>query len=66
MSALAGQSVALVLGAGGARGLAHIGVIEVLQAHGLKIEAVVGCSMGALVGGVHAADKLAEYRRWAC
>jgi len=66
MSALAGQSVALVLGAGGARGLAHIGVIEVLQAHGLKIEAVVGCSMGALVGGVHAAGKLAEYRRWAC
>lgn len=66
MNALRGQSVALVLGAGGARGLAHIGVIEVLLARGLKIEAVVGCSMGALVGGIHAAGKLAQYRDWAC
>jgi NTE family protein len=66
VSALAGQRVALVLGAGGARGLAHIGVIEVLQARGVKIEAVIGCSMGALVGGIFAAGKLDEYRDWAC
>lgn len=65
MNAVHGQSVALVLGAGGARGLAHIGVIEVLLERGLKIEAVVGCSMGALVGGVYAAGKLAEYSDWA-
>ncbi|MFY8205707.1 MAG: patatin-like phospholipase family protein, partial [Arenimonas sp.] len=45
-----GKSIALVLGAGGARGLTHIGVIEELQARGYRIEAVVGCSMGALVG----------------
>ncbi|KFN44043.1 patatin-like phospholipase family protein [Arenimonas oryziterrae] len=66
MNAVRGQSVALVLGAGGARGLAHIGVIEVLLARGLRIEAVAGCSMGALVGGIFAAGKLAEYRDWSC
>src|SRR5207342_403641 len=59
-------SVALVLGAGGARGLAHIGVIEVLQARGFEINAVVGCSMGSLVGGIFAAGKLQQYRDWTC
>jgi len=58
--------VALVLGAGGARGLAHIGVIEALQARGYTIASVAGSSMGALVGGIHAAGKLREYRDWAC
>ncbi len=66
MSSLAGKRVALVLGAGGARGLAHIGVIEVLQARGVIIEAVVGCSMGSLVGGIFAAGKLGDYRDWTC
>ncbi len=61
-----GKSIALVLGAGGARGLAHIGVIEELQARGYRIEAVVGCSMGALVGGIYCAGRLPEYRQWAC
>ena len=61
-----GKSIALVLGAGGARGLAHIGVIEELQARGYRIEAVVGCSMGALVGGIFCAGGLPEYRQWAC
>lgn len=56
--------VALVLGAGGARGLAHIGVIEVLQEQGFDLAAVIGSSMGALVGGIHAAGRLAEYTRW--
>jgi NTE family protein len=60
------KRIALVLGAGGARGLAHIGVIEELQARGYRIEAVVGCSMGALVGGIYCAGRLAEYRQWAC
>ena len=45
----AGEPVALVLGAGGARGLAQIGVIEALQARGLRIVAVAGSSSGALV-----------------
>jgi len=66
VSAFSGQSVALVLGAGGARGLAHIGVIEVLQARGFEINAVVGCSMGSLVGGIFAAGKLQQYRDWTC
>ena len=60
-----GKRVALVLGAGGARGLAHIGVIEALEARGFEIAAVAGSSMGALVGGIHAAGKLPAYREWA-
>lgn len=59
-----GKRIALVLGAGGARGLAHIGVIETLQRHGHHVVAVAGSSMGALVGGIHAAGRLDEYTRW--
>ena len=59
-----GEKVALVLGAGGARGLAQIGVIEALQARGLNIVAIAGSSSGALVGGLHAAGKLEAYRDW--
>lgn len=59
------REISLVLGAGGARGLAHIGVIEVLEANGFKIVASAGTSMGALVAGVHAAGKLGDYRDWA-
>jgi NTE family protein len=61
-----GRRVALVLGAGGARGLAHIGVIEVLREHGFTIAAIAGSSMGALVGGICAAGRLDDYRDWAC
>ena len=57
-----GEKVALVLGAGGARGFAQIGVIEALQARGLEIVAVSGSSSGALVGGIFAAGKLGEFR----
>lgn len=64
--AAADKRIALVLGSGGARGLAHIGVIEELQARGYAIEAVAGCSMGALVGGIFCAGRLPEYRQWAC
>ncbi len=60
-----GKTIALVLGAGGARGLAHIGVIEVLVEHGYRIAAISGSSMGALVGGIHAAGRLRQYRDWA-
>ena len=59
-----GEPVALVLGAGGARGLAQIGVIEALQARGMNIVAIAGASSGALVGGACAAGKLAELRDW--
>lgn len=58
------KRVALVLGAGGARGYAHIGVIEELEARGYEIVGISGCSMGALVGGLYAAGKLKDYREW--
>lgn len=58
------KKVALVLGSGGARGYAHIGVIEELEARGYDIGCVAGCSMGAVVGGIYAAGKLREYREW--
>ena len=57
-----GEPIALALGAGGARGLAQIGVIEALEARGLQIVSVAGSSSGALVGGVYAAGKLREFR----
>lgn len=56
--------VALALSSGGARGLAHIGVIDWLQEQGWQIEAVAGASIGALVGGIHAAGRLHHYRDW--
>lgn len=59
-------TVALALGAGGAKGLAHIGAIEELEAQGFEIVAIAGCSMGALIGGIRAAGKLAIYRDWVC
>jgi NTE family protein len=46
---------ALVLMGGGARGLAHVGVIRVLEKHGLVPDVVAGTSMGAIVGGLYAA-----------
>jgi NTE family protein len=58
------KTVSLVLGSGGARGLAHIGVIEELEAQGYRIKAISGSSMGALVGGIHALGKLDIYRKW--
>jgi NTE family protein len=66
MNPSSGRNIALVLGSGGARGLAHIGVIEALVSQGFTIKAVVGCSMGALVGGVYAAGRLKEYKEWTC
>lgn len=57
--------VALVLGSGGARGYAHIGVIDELHDRGHDIVGISGSSMGALVGGLEAADKLDEYADWA-
>jgi len=64
MSAGNGKTVSLVLGSGGARGLAHIGVIHWLEEHGYTISSISGCSIGALVGGIYAAGKLKEYEQW--
>ncbi|MGW0159206.1 patatin-like phospholipase family protein [Mycobacterium sp. NPDC003323] len=57
--------IALALGSGGARGYAHIGVINELHERGYEIVGVAGSSMGALVGGLHAAGKLDEFADWA-
>ena len=57
-------SVSLVLGSGGARGLAHIGVIRLLNEHGFDIRSISGSSMGALIGGIYAAGHLDDYERW--
>jgi NTE family protein len=57
--------VALALGSGGARGYAHIGVIEELLDRGHDIVGIAGSSMGALVGGLQAAGQLPEFTRWA-
>jgi NTE family protein len=56
--------VSLVLGSGGARGLAHIGVIRELEKNGFQIASVSGCSIGALIGGIYAAGKLDEFESW--
>jgi len=58
------KTVSLVLGSGGARGLAHIGVIHWLEENDLEIKSIVGCSIGAVVGGIYAAGKLDEYEKW--
>ena len=58
------KDVALVLSSGGARGIAHIGAIEELEAQGYRITSIAGCSMGALIAGVYAAGKLEEFREW--
>ena len=58
------RTVSLVLGSGGARGLAHIGVIRELEARGYEIRAIAGSSMGALVGGIHGLGELKTYADW--
>jgi len=65
MGGMAGNRVALALGSGGARGYAHIGVIDELHERGYEIVGVAGSSMGALVGGLHAAGKLDDFSDWA-
>ena len=55
------KKLALVLGGGAAKGYAHIGVIKVLEKHGIKPDLIVGTSMGALVGGMYAVGKEISY-----
>ena len=58
------DNVALVLSSGGARGVAHIGVIEELIKSGYNISSVAGASMGSLVGGMLAKKRLNEFTEW--
>lgn len=58
------KTVSLVLGSGGARGLAHIGVIHWLEENGYQIKSISGCSVGAMIGGIYAAGKLDEFEKW--
>ena len=58
------KRVALALSSGGPRGFAYIGALEVLQERGYEVAAVAGTSIGALVGGVYAAGRLAEFKEW--
>lgn len=53
-----------MLGSGGARGLAHIGVIKWLVENGYEIRSIAGSSMGALIGGIYATGKLDIYENW--
>jgi NTE family protein len=50
-----GQKVGLVLSGGGAKGMAHIGVIRALEENGIPIDYIAGTSIGAIVGGLYAA-----------
>lgn len=58
------KTVSLVLGSGGARGLAHIGIIDELTYNGFEIKSIAGSSMGALIGGIYAMGQLDVYARW--
>lgn len=60
------KTVSLVLGSGGARGMAHIGVIRCLEDQGYKITNIAGASIGALVGGFYAAGQLDKFQSWVC
>lgn len=58
------KNVALVLASGGAKGFAHIGAIEELEARGYHITSVAGTSMGAMIGGLYAAGGLDKVKGW--
>jgi NTE family protein len=58
------RDVALVLSSGGARGIAHIGVIKTLLKHDFNITSIAGTSMGALVGGLYSTGQLDKFEDW--
>jgi NTE family protein len=61
----AGVRIGLALGGGAARGWAHIGVLKALERAGIKPDVIAGTSIGAVVGGCHAAGHLDHLERWA-
>ncbi len=58
------KGVALGLSSGGPRGFAYIGAIEELLERGYTITSVAGTSIGSLIGGIYAAGKLPEFKKW--
>lgn len=54
------QKIALVLSTGGARGIAHVGVIEEIERQGYEISSIAGCSMGAMIGAFYVTGKLSK------
>lgn len=58
--------VVLALGGGAARGLAHIGIIEVLEENGIEIKGVAGTSIGSCIGGLYAGGQLEEFKEYIC
>ena len=60
------MKIGIALGAGAARGWAHIGIIKALEEMGIKIDVVAGCSIGAYVGAAYASEKLNELEEWTC
>ncbi len=58
------KKISLVLSGGGARGIAHVGVLEELEKQGYEIHSITGTSMGAVVGGIYAAGKIKEFKKW--
>jgi len=56
--------VALVLGGGGARGFAHVGVLRVLEQEGVPVDLIVGTSVGSLIGALYAADPRSFELEW--
>lgn len=59
------MKIGLALGAGAARGWAHIGIIKALEEIGVNIDVVAGCSIGAYVGSAYASGNLKELETWA-
>jgi NTE family protein len=60
-----GPTIGLALGGGAARGFAHIGVLRTLLAKGITFDVIAGTSIGAVVGGCHAAGHLDAAEEWA-
>ena len=61
---MSNKTISLVLGSGGARGLAHVGVIRWLEEHGHEIKSISGCSIGSFIGGAYATGKLDAIVDW--
>jgi predicted acylesterase/phospholipase RssA len=50
------KTIALALGGGGARGFAHVGILEVMEEHEIKVDYIAGTSMGSVIGAMYALD----------
>ncbi|MCZ6864646.1 MAG: patatin-like phospholipase family protein, partial [Candidatus Dadabacteria bacterium] len=59
------MKIGLALGGGGAKGFAHLGVLEVLTEAGIEFDVVAGTSIGALIGAVYVSGNLDKLKRYA-